>query len=121
MRTIPPVVMTGGTMLSGAIGLLLLSFTDPAINQWRAVTRLDTAQWVALGFLALACSVAAYLAYNYALTQVPATRAAVYVYFEPVVAVALGALLLGERLTAYTLAGALIIALSVALVHWLER
>src|SRR5579859_5644476 len=30
MRNIPPLVMTGGTMTSGAIGLLLLSLLDPA-------------------------------------------------------------------------------------------
>lgn len=116
MRGISPLVMTGGTLLAGALGLVLLSLTDPAHNQWVNVTRLDARQWIAVLFLALVCSVAAYFVYNVALTQVPASRAAVYIYFEPVVAVVLGALLLGERLTGQTILGALIIAAAVAAV-----
>ena len=115
MRTVAPVVMTGGTMLSGAVGLLLLSLLDPAVNRWGDVARLDARQWGALLFLALVCSVAAYFAYNFALTRVSASRAAVYIYFEPVVAVCLGIALLGEQVSAQTVLGGLVIAASVAL------
>jgi drug/metabolite transporter (DMT)-like permease len=121
MRTIPPVVLTGGTMVSGALGLVLLSLVDAAHNPWGNVARLDAGQWIALGFLVLVCSVVAYLAYNFALAYMPAGRAAVYVYFEPVVAVALGILLLGERLDPQTLVDVLLIALSVALVSRINR
>jgi drug/metabolite transporter (DMT)-like permease len=121
MRRTSPLVMTGGTMLSGALGLALLSLTDPARNRWSALARLDSTQWIALLYLALVCSVAAYFAYNHALTWVPASRAAVYVYVEPVVAVALGALLLGERLSGQVVVGATLIGLSVAFVHLLGR
>jgi drug/metabolite transporter (DMT)-like permease len=117
MRTISPLVMTGGTMISGAFGLVLLSFIAPSSAGWGNVARLDTSQWIALLFLALVCSVAAYFAYNIALTRVPASRAAVYIYFEPVVAVVLGTTLLHERLTGQIILGGLIIAASVALVH----
>jgi drug/metabolite transporter (DMT)-like permease len=103
-------------MLSGALGLVLLSLTDPAHNQWSAVGQLNTTQWAALLFLALICSVAAYFVYNVALTQIPAARAAVYIYFEPLVAVALGSLLLGERLDGQTVLGGIIIAASVVAV-----
>jgi drug/metabolite transporter (DMT)-like permease len=121
MRTISPLVMTGGTMLSGAIGLLLLSFTDPAHNRWSDVARLAPGQVVALFFLALVCSVAAYFAYNFALTWFPVGRAALYIYFEPVVALALGAALLSERLSVQTILGAALIATSVALVQSSSR
>jgi drug/metabolite transporter (DMT)-like permease len=117
MRTISPLVMTGGTMLAGALGLDVLSLTDPAHNRWADVARLAPAQVAAVLFLALVCSVAAYFAYKYALTQVPAGQAAVYVYFEPVFAVALGVTLLGERLSWQTVLGATLIAASVALVR----
>jgi drug/metabolite transporter (DMT)-like permease len=117
MRTISPLVMTGGTMLCGAIGLLLLSFTDPALNRWSDVARLAPGQVVALLFLALVCSVAAYFAYNFALTRLPAGRAAVPIYFEPVVALTLGATLLSERVSVHTILGAVLIAASVALVQ----
>ncbi len=117
MRTISPLVMTGGTMLCGAIGLLLLSLTDPAQNRWGDVARLAPGQVVALLFLALVCSVVAYFAYNFALTRLAAGRAAVYIYFEPVVALALGAALLSERVNLQTILGAGLIAASVALVQ----
>ncbi len=121
MRRTPPIVMTAGTMLSGALGLGLLSLADPASNQWSALGRLDAAQWAALLYLALVCSVAAYVVYNVALTRMPASRAAVWVYVEPVVAVALGALLLNERLSLAGVLGAGLIAVSVVLVHLLGR
>ena len=117
MRTISPLVMTGGTMLSGALGLLALALLTTSGGQWREVTRLDGGQWLALLFLVLVCSIGAYLIYNAALTRVPASRAAVFNYGEPVVAVVLGAALLGERLSVQTIAGALIIALSVYLLQ----
>ena len=117
MRTISPLDMTGGTMLSGALGLLALALVTTSSDQWGQVARLDGGQWFALLFLALVCSIVAYLIYNAALTRVPASRAAVFNYGEPVVAVALGAMLLGERLSAQAIAGALIIALSVYLLQ----
>jgi drug/metabolite transporter (DMT)-like permease len=117
MRTISPLVLTGGAMLSGALGLLLLSLTDPSANRWSDLGRLSALQIAALLFLALICSVAAYFAYNLALTRIPADRAALFIYFEPVVAVTLGTLALGERLSWQSIVGALLIAVSVLVVH----
>lgn len=117
MRTISPLVLTGGTMLGGAAGLALLSLIAPTDNRWGDVLRLDGVQVAALLFLVLICSVAAYFAYNFALTRMPAGKAATYIYFEPVVAVLLGVTLLHEQLTVFTLAGAALIAASVAIVH----
>lgn len=117
MRTISPLVMTSGTLLSGALGLLVLALVTTSAGQWRQVAHLDGGQWLALLFLVLVCSIAAYLIYNAVLTRVPASRAAVFNYGEPVVAVALGAALLGERLSAQAVAGAAVIALSVWLLQ----
>src|SRR5215467_10733443 len=82
MRDVSPLVMTGGTMIGGTISLLFFSLIDPANNRWGDVVRLDAAQWVALLFLALVCSVIAYFVYNFALTKIAASRVAVYIYFE---------------------------------------
>lgn len=121
MQDISPLLMTGGTMISGSIGLLLLSLTDPIHNRWGDIMRLDAIQWVALLFLSLGCSVIAYFVYNFALTKISASRAAVYIYFEPVVAVVLGVTLLGERLSWQTFCGALVIGASVVIVNMLKR
>jgi drug/metabolite transporter (DMT)-like permease len=121
MRNISPLVMTGGTMTSGAIGLLLLSLTDPINNRWSEVTKLDPLQWAALLFLALVCSVIAYFVYNFTLTKIAAARAAVYIYFEPVVAVLLGITLLGEHLSWQTVLGTMAIGGSVAMVNLIKK
>ncbi len=121
MQDISPMVMTGGTMISGTIGLLLLSLTDPIHNRWADITRLDTIQWVALFFLALGCSVVAYFLYNSALTRIEASRAAVYIYFEPVVAVVLGVTLLGESLSWQTIFGTAAIGVSILIVNLIKR
>jgi drug/metabolite transporter (DMT)-like permease len=121
MSEISPIVMTGGTMISGAIGLLLLSLIDPVSNGWSAVVRLDTLQWIALLFLAVVCSILAYFVYNLALTRIAASRVAVYIYFEPVVAVLLGITLLGERLNWQMIVGTLAIGGSVAIVNLVRK
>lgn len=121
MRDISPLVMTGGTMLSGALGLLLLSLTDPVNNRWSDMARLDTLQWIALLFLALVCSVIAYFVYNRALTRIAASRVVVYIYFEPVVTVLLGITLLGERLNWQTIIGTMAIGGSVAMVNLIRK
>jgi drug/metabolite transporter (DMT)-like permease len=118
MVAISPVDLTGGTMLGGAIGLLLLSLTSPATNRWSDIGLLSARQWFAVLFLALICSIGAYVTYNFALSQIPASRAALYIYFEPVITVALAAALLGERLSAAAVIGALVIALSVLLFQY---
>lgn len=107
--------------MSGALGLLLLSLIDPASNRWDAVIRLNLIQWAALLFLAVVCSVVAYFVYNFALTKIAASRVAVYIYFEPAVAVLLGVTLLGEHLSWQTLVGAAVIAASVLVVTLLKK
>lgn len=115
MVRISPVVLTGGTMLSGAMVLVVLSLLIPAENTWSEVPHLAGTQWLDILYLALCCSVAAYFVYNLALTRVSATQATVYHYAEPVIAVALGVALLGERLSVATVVGAATIAAAIAL------
>jgi drug/metabolite transporter (DMT)-like permease len=121
LRVISPVVLTGGTMFSGALGLILLTLLDPARNRWQDIVLLSPVQWLALLFLALVCSVLASFAYNVALSTLEASRVAVFIYFEPVVAVLLGVILLGEQLTWQMLLGSVAIAGSIVLVNWLKR
>jgi len=121
MQRVSPLVMTGGTMISGAAGLVLLSLLDPLRNQWGVVTQLDGIQWMALLFLSVVCSVMAYFAYNSALTKIDASRVAVYIYCEPVVAVLFGVTLLAEPLSWQIIAGGVLIAGSVAVVNLVKK
>lgn len=110
----PPLTITAGMTFGGALGLVLLALVT---GGWASLTALSPIQWLAIAYLGVVCSVLAYLAYNYALARIEASRAAVWIYLEPPVAVALGALLLGEPVTLPMVAGGLVIVASLYLVH----
>jgi len=107
-----PVTITAATMLTGTAGLLAVSaFTE----DWSTLHALSAAQWGAVAYLAVVCSIMAYLAYNRALRTFPAARAASWIYLESPVAVVLGVILLGETVSPATVAGAAVIVGSLAL------
>lgn len=105
--------MTAGTIAAGALGLAVLAAIT---GGWGAIGELSTGQWLAVLYLALVCSVLAYLCYNRALTIVEAGRAASWIYLEPPIALVLGAGLLGETISAASLVGGVIIAGAVVVV-----
>lgn len=105
--------VTAGTTAAGALGLVVLT---AAAGGWRAIGALAAWQWLAVLYLALVCSVLAYFSYNRALAILEAGRASAWVYLEPPVALAFGALLLGERISAASILGGLIIAAAVWIV-----
>jgi drug/metabolite transporter (DMT)-like permease len=105
-------VLTAAVTVSGTAGLLLASvFTQ----DWGSLLRLEPIQWGAVIYLSLVCSVLAYFLYNHALSYLEASKAAVWLYLEPVVAMLLGALLLGETVSLHTIAGGAAILLSLTL------
>jgi drug/metabolite transporter (DMT)-like permease len=93
-----PLVMTGMEMLCGGLGCLVAAaargeFADlhlAAVN-YRA--------WLAFGYLIVAGSMVAYSAYIWLLHSAPLSLVTTYAYVNPVVAVALGAVLLDEAFT----------------------
>jgi drug/metabolite transporter (DMT)-like permease len=107
-----PVTITAATTLMGTLGLVLASLFT---GDWGVLRRLSPGQWGAVAYLAVVCSIMAYLAYNRALGTFSAARAASWIYLESPVAIVLGALLLGETLSWLTALGALVIVGSLAL------
>ncbi len=71
---------------------------------------------LAFGYLVVFGSLAAFTAYAWLLQRVPISRVSTYAYVNPVIAVALGWGLLGERIAPTTLVGAGIIVTSVAFI-----
>ncbi len=110
----PPLTVTAGITLSGTAGLIPISLFA---GDWGRVAALSAIQWAAVAYLALACSIAAYLAYNWALSQVEAARASAWLYLEPLVASVLGAVLLGETVSARTVLGGAMIMTSLYLIQ----
>lgn len=73
--------------------------------------------WVGLAYLVVACSIVAFLAFAWLLTHVPLSLTATHAYVNPVVAVVLGWLVLGEPITvAVAIGGGVVVAAVVLIV-----
>lgn len=84
------------------------------------VSSFDTASLVAVAYLVLAGSVLAFTAYAWLLQHAPVSRVATYAYVNPVVAIALGALILDEAITGTIVVSGLVILASVAVTVTVE-
>jgi drug/metabolite transporter (DMT)-like permease len=76
---------------------------------------------LALTYLTLAGSVVAFAAYSYALRHLPIASVSLYTYVNPVIAVALGTLLLGEPFRATMLVAAAVIVTGMLVVRPVKR
>lgn len=77
--------------------------------------------WTALAWLVVACSVVAYLAFAWLLANVPLSLTATHAYVNPVVAVLLGWLMLGEPVGTGILVGGGAVIAAVVLIIGAER
>ncbi|MCX4627804.1 EamA family transporter [Streptomyces sp. NBC_01443] len=81
----------------------------------------STASWLALGYLVVFGSLVAFTAYAWLLQSAPLSLVATYAYVNPVVAVALGALILDEALTWPILVGGAVVVAAVCVIVSTER
>ncbi|MGC4851430.1 EamA family transporter [Micromonospora sp. DT15] len=104
-------------MLGGGLALLVVS---GFAGEWGRldVGHLHPTVWLAQLHLVLLGSLVGFLAYTWLVTRVDQRLASTYSYVNPLVAVALGALVLGEDLTSATVVGT---ACLVAAVAWTVR
>jgi drug/metabolite transporter (DMT)-like permease len=110
-----PLVSVGWQMLLGGTVVALAGVV--AGEPWRVdVGGFSTESIAAWLYLALIGSALAFTAYTWLLRNAPISRVATYAYVNPVVAIALGWLILDEAVTGITLAGAAVIVLAVAVV-----
>ncbi|HUL62187.1 MAG TPA: DMT family transporter [Methanocella sp.] len=100
-----PLTVLAYTFLFGVLGLLPFYAATPMTP----LTGLSALSWASLLFLALCCSVVAFLVYNHGIGRLRAAQAAATIYVTPLAGVTLAVLLLGEALTACTVAGAALI------------
>lgn len=106
--------LTLSMLVFGLGAMLLLPFClgSLARAEWRQV---PFHAWAGLAYMVVFGSVVAYLIYTFALSILSASKAAAFAYLQPVMAVALGVWLLGERVTAGEFAGGALILLGVYL------
>jgi drug/metabolite transporter (DMT)-like permease len=99
-------------MLIGGAILLIVGF---ALGERIRFEEISAASWWAWVYLVLAGSLVGYLAYIWLLGNAPISLVATYSYINPVVAVALGVVLLKESITANMMFGGLIVLAGVIL------
>ena len=77
--------------------------------------------WLNLGFLGLLASAASFAMWNYACKGLGVVRATVGLYLTPIVGVVFAALFLGERPTAMSVLGGVVIVIGVVIVNWRKK
>ncbi|SEQ55176.1 DMT family transporter [Microlunatus flavus] len=108
------------TTTQAVVGAVLLS-AAAAPELGRTVTHLPPAAWAQLGYLALACTVFAFLAQTWAIRRTSPSRASLLMGTEPVWAVAVGVTLGGESLSVVTAGGAVLIVAATYYGQHVER
>ncbi|WP_338897695.1 DMT family transporter [Streptomyces sp. TG1A-60] len=109
-RTLRPLHLTAVQSLVGSA-----LFLAPAASNLGTLAHSDAMTWAQLAYLALFCSLFAFLAQTWAVQRTSASRASLLLGTEPVWAVAVGIGLGGERLTVLSALGA---SLMVAGTYW---
>jgi drug/metabolite transporter (DMT)-like permease len=108
-----PARSTALQMLLG--GAVMTAVAIPAGEPWAVdLGAVSGDSWLAFGYLVVVGSIVAFTAYAWLLRNVPISTVSTYAYVNPVIAVALGAVILSEPITAATVAGTAIIVSSVA-------
>jgi drug/metabolite transporter (DMT)-like permease len=110
-----PVLATGMELLAGGAALLVLA---AATGEFGALhlSHVSARSWIALGYLIVIGSIVAFSAYGIAIRALPTATVATYAYVNPVIAVLLGALILGEQLTPAMIGGGVLVVGAVVLV-----
>jgi drug/metabolite transporter (DMT)-like permease len=96
------ITMNFFTFLTAAIVLLPLAIHEWIHLDWGSVGWVG---WTGLAYMAVLSSVVGYLIYYWALRHMDASRLAATTYIEPLLAMMLGAIFLGEHFTAHVLTG----------------
>jgi drug/metabolite transporter (DMT)-like permease len=114
LPTIPTVTTIYEMLVGGAIMLVISTLT----GQWGKVhlSAISGSAWVAFVYLTIVGSLLAYNVFTWLLNHAPVSLVTTYAYVNPVVAVTLGWLILGESVTPALLVGGTFAVVGVALV-----
>lgn len=113
-----PLVTAVSQMVGGSLGLFVGGIL---LGESGTTVQVTGKAWWAFAYLVVFGSVIAFTAYSWLLGTAPVSQVATYAYVNPVVAVALGALFAGERLSVSSVVGGLVTLVAVFLVVSQER
>ena len=109
-----PLMSASVQTLLGGIGAGIVAIVSGDIQQ---LTAPSGRSMLAIAYLIVIGSFLGYIAYNYCTMHLPPARTATIIYLNMVVAVLVGTLLLGERLTVEMLIGGAVVLFGVFLVN----
>ena len=112
-----PLVGVAMQMLCGGVMLGVVAILSGEVSRFR-LAAVTPASIAALAYLVAVGSLVGFTAYAWLLRVAPLSLVATYAYVNPIVAVALGALILGEPVAPRTLLAGVIIILAVAIIVW---
>ena len=116
-----PLIRTYGSFKIAALSNILA--TVPALafasgSTWNTIANLDGKSWGALGYLTLIGTLLTVSTWNFATAQLKPTTVGASLYLIPILAIAAGAVILGESITTTALIAGAIILLGVALAQF---
>jgi drug/metabolite transporter (DMT)-like permease len=115
-RHVMPRDVLGSAAVQMMFGGAFMLLAGTGLGEWSRFS-LNWRSTLALGYLSLAGSVVAFAAYSYALQHLEVAVVSLYTYINPVIAVALGTLLLGEPFHLPMLVAAAVILFGVVIVR----
>jgi len=98
-------------------GWLFISIQFLGTRSWTEFQQISVAGWASILFLGIFCSALAYIFYNEGVKVFTSTQVGIFLYFEPVVATLIAALLLSETFGWGSAIGAGLIIIGVWLVN----
>ncbi|MDQ1323733.1 MAG: hypothetical protein QG587_1068 [Chloroflexota bacterium] len=111
----PALFSTGVQMIAGGIAFLFVAVLTGEMATFDP-TSVSATSWFGVTYLIVMGGLVAFPTYAWLLTVAPIGRIATYAYVNPVVAVFLGWLILGEPLTIRTVIASVVIVAAVALI-----
>ncbi|GAC1439685.1 MAG: drug/metabolite exporter YedA [Mycobacteriales bacterium] len=108
-----PLVTSVAEMVGGAVGLLVVGLLR---SETVELSKIELSSAIALAYLVVFGSLVAFTAFSWLLGVAPVSQVATYAYVNPVVAVGLGALLVGETITLTSVVGGALTIVAVAVV-----
>ena len=109
----PPLLITAAAIVGSTIFWIPSAGVDIALHGWHAPALLG---WLSIGWLANMSTVIAYLAWFKGLSRIDGSAAASTLFVQPLLGTTLAILLLGDQLLPTTIAGGIMIIISVYLI-----
>jgi drug/metabolite transporter (DMT)-like permease len=117
-KLIDPVILAAGQMLFGLIPLLVIGISlegNPVYYRWTMMAV------ISLFYLAIVGSVIAFVLYYWLVRKIDVTKSMLIALVTPVVAVIVGMIVLGEKISWRTLLGGAMIILGIGFIVTLHR